>query len=243
MGFSIRVVEWATSTGLLLAIVGACNASSTDNSSDPEDGNDSSASGTSPSSSNSGSSTSAAGGGSNSSVTGSTNTGSGGGSSGSGGASTGSTGTTGSPTNGCDRAASVLRSCGLLSGGETGCDSVEVTATLECYVSCYEATSCANLEALLCTLELDPTFGNCLSACDANAPSFVCDDGTNIPEDWQCDGFGDCDDASDEVGCATFVCGDGTSVPPDFECDGFDDCVDGSDEAGCPTVAQITCPS
>jgi hypothetical protein len=78
-----------------------------------------------------------------------------------------------------------------------------------------------------------------LTACDTAAPSFVCGDGTRIAED---DGFSDCGDGSDEVGCATFACDDGTSVPAEFECDGYDDCIDGSDEVGSPTLAEIVCP-
>ena len=60
---------------------------------------------------------------------------------------------------------------------------------------------------------------------------FVCDDGEEIPADWENDGEEDCDDGSDESeGGDTFVCDNGEEIPADWVNDGEDDCGDGSDE-------------
>ena len=66
--------------------------------------------------------------------------------------------------------------------------------------------------------------------------TFVCDDGSEISADFECDGDLDCADDSDEAYCgtgATFLCDDGSEIEAAFECDGDLDCTDGSDEANC----------
>ncbi len=66
---------------------------------------------------------------------------------------------------------------------------------------------------------------------------FACADGVQtIRLDWRCDGFANCADVSDELGCgyALFTCADGTrTIRADWRCDGFINCVDRSDEGGC----------
>lgn len=73
----------------------------------------------------------------------------------------------------------------------------------------------------------------CMSgdACQEKASGFACDDGLNIPAEWKCDGWQDCDDGSDEHD----QCPDECTVPAWRECDGHNDCEDGSDERNCPT--------
>jgi hypothetical protein len=88
---------------------------------------------------------------------------------------------------------------------------------------------------------------------DACSPSsgavFICDNGEQIDADWQCDGWEDCEDGSDEVGCDSggssgvtpvielFQCDSGEMIDASWRCDGMEDCEDGSDEVGCPQMS------
>jgi hypothetical protein len=62
---------------------------------------------------------------------------------------------------------------------------------------------------------------------------FVCDNGEEIPADWENDGWEDCSDGSDEneeQAGGTFTCDNGEVIPASWENDGEEDCSDGSDE-------------
>uniref|UniRef100_G3PBR4 Low-density lipoprotein receptor class A domain-containing protein 3 n=1 Tax=Gasterosteus aculeatus TaxID=69293 RepID=G3PBR4_GASAC len=79
---------------------------------------------------------------------------------------------------------------------------------------------------------------------ECNIPgNFMCGDGKCVPGGWQCDGFPDCFDMSDEKGCPKvkskcaptfFACANGVHcIIGRFRCNGFSDCPDGSDEENC----------
>ncbi|XP_031713048.1 low-density lipoprotein receptor class A domain-containing protein 3 isoform X3 [Anarrhichthys ocellatus] len=82
---------------------------------------------------------------------------------------------------------------------------------------------------------------------ECNIPgNFMCGDGKCVPGGWQCDGFPDCFDKSDEKGCrnplvcseARFKCRNGHCVDRSFLCNGQDNCQDNSDEELCLTTAE-----
>uniref|UniRef100_A0A8C9U7N9 Sortilin related receptor 1 n=1 Tax=Scleropages formosus TaxID=113540 RepID=A0A8C9U7N9_SCLFO len=109
-----------------------------------------------------------------------------------------------------------------------------------------------------------PTTPGSLS-CSPN--HFRCGSGACIVNTWVCDGYADCPDGGDEIGCS--VGSNGTSAPgpvptPPFSpgrcsrgqfrcrwppvciadwkrCDGQRHCQDGSDEASCPTQGPLSC--
>jgi hypothetical protein len=69
---------------------------------------------------------------------------------------------------------------------------------------------------------------------------FTCDDGEQIPADWENDGEEDCDDGSDENNSGEqFTCDNGEQIPANYENDGYEDCADGSDENN--SGEQFTC--
>ncbi|TWW75595.1 Low-density lipoprotein receptor class A domain-containing protein 3 [Takifugu flavidus] len=81
---------------------------------------------------------------------------------------------------------------------------------------------------------------------ECNSPgNFMCADGKCVPGGWQCNGFPDCFDKSDERGCPKFkskcaptffACANGVHcIIGRFRCNGFSDCPDGSDEENCST--------
>ena len=68
---------------------------------------------------------------------------------------------------------------------------------------------------------------------DSGQDVFICDNGEEIPAEWENDGWEDCSDGSDENESGqggTFTCDNGEVIPASWENDGEEDCSDGSDE-------------
>ncbi|CAH1252758.1 TMPRSS9 [Branchiostoma lanceolatum] len=66
--------------------------------------------------------------------------------------------------------------------------------------------------------------------------TLTCGDGSCFPAHYRCDGYEDCGEGADELGCHCtdkYLCDNGVCVLPEYRCDGQDQCGDGSDEAGC----------
>jgi hypothetical protein len=121
-----------------------------------------------------------------------------------------------------------LAACGLLSDGPFRCYEPETDAD-RCEFACVTAASCPILWEFQCR-EAPGVLQNCLSLCR----TFVCADGSALPDSWQCDTEADCFDGSDELDCATFECGSGEVYVERAHCNLQEECADGSDEVGCP---------
>ncbi|XP_039290247.1 atrial natriuretic peptide-converting enzyme isoform X1 [Nilaparvata lugens] len=76
----------------------------------------------------------------------------------------------------------------------------------------------------------------------ANKPEcdkgFKCDKHRCIPADWQCDGYVDCEDQTDELKCSQcpggmIHCGGNKCIAQSHMCDGVNDCPWGQDERNC----------
>jgi hypothetical protein len=140
----------------------------------------------------------------------------------------------------CSGAAQRLRSCGLLSDGDDGCDRLDEQDEARCIFVCLQRATCDELETAICAggdVSDVPSVQACGAACTERS-GFRCRDGSGdvIPSDWECDTEADCADGSDEASCAgeLFTCdGGNTMIPLDWQCDAYPDCADASDEDGC----------
>jgi hypothetical protein len=132
----------------------------------------------------------------------------------------------------CDGFVGKLRGCGLLSAGSFDC---EVSAREgACVEQCIANYGCAQLENAFCT-ENSPLLREIALCAEDCEEQFRCGSGETFSASFQCDGYADCSDGSDEAGCPTYACADGEKVHAGARCTGYEDCRDGSDEAGCPT--------
>lgn len=87
--------------------------------------------------------------------------------------------------------------------------------------------------------------GNPTKKCTSS--QFMCENEECIQVSKKCDGVFDCEDKSDEAGCATkqlqnvtcssaqWACKNGICIPRNDRCNKIMNCEDGSDEMDCPT--------
>lgn len=102
---------------------------------------------------------------------------------------------------------------------------------LACAIVCYSGLGCAEMDALFIDDAPYPVaVSRCLWAC---SDGFECDGNPPNTAIRPCNGFIDCKDASDELGCSYFECDDGQLVSEGARCDDYDECMDGSDETDC----------
>lgn len=135
----------------------------------------------------------------------------------------------------------TLVACGLLTPGVFKPFSDTSDPFEACIAQCYAGGSCGELEGLICRNEV-ALADRCESEC-LQIHGHMCD-GMALGLLDVCDGFQNCSDNSDELGCPPpFMCGDGSQIAPTWQCDDRPDCADGSDELGCPSPATFQCDS
>ena len=79
------------------------------------------------------------------------------------------------------------------------------------FEACMAQASCEEAAIAVCEERLDAALGACVTSPSvslaleqclvASGESFVCANGEVVAESWICDGWDDCSDGSDEVGC------------------------------------------
>lgn len=135
----------------------------------------------------------------------------------------------------CAEATAHLRNdCEMLTDGPLSCVWYEPGSDFDaCVTDCLARLPCHDILMDRCDAREDAerTVVRCAEAC---VPRDFCRNGQPIEAADRCDGWTDCNDGSDEAGCAEFVCPDGLVLPHDWACDGSLDCEDGSDELTCP---------
>jgi hypothetical protein len=145
-----------------------------------------------------------------------------------------------SPTESCDRIMTKLGTCDTSDNYYFYC--YDDTSTYDkCLADCVETATCADVLASACDIYTSNSVYTCWTSCFDTA-YFLCDASYEVPEYWLCDGFTDCSDGTDEVGCPvtpTHTCpNDDYTYPDSYRCDGFNDCAtDGADELGCACLA------
>lgn len=155
----------------------------------------------------------------------------------------------GGGTGSCADALAKFTSCGFSfqPAGVNPCDSADAE-TDACSFKCFNQATCTQLTGLYCSATpptLQDAIVQCISQCEESKQGgeIACGTEEFYTAFDRCDGFADCSDGADEVGCATFACGDGTTTPVGNKCDGFSDCANGADEVGCPPEPELYCPN
>ncbi len=136
----------------------------------------------------------------------------------------------------CDGALAQLRECGLATEGTFQCEQAQGGA---CGFECFRAAGCDELSALVCGDSDTPMPGTPLFECIEACKTFVCTDGERRYPSVECDGWAQCADGSDEMGCTNlFTCENGSTIVDTLRCNAVSDCSDGSDEEGCNGLPQ-----
>jgi hypothetical protein len=113
----------------------------------------------------------------------------------------------------CGALKEKLENCSLFAAGGSvsGCTPPD-TLRETCQFRCALETGCEDLKSLVCSDgQVSGTYWGCMELCepldDSDPNEFQCASGEYVlPKSAVCDGYGDCYDGSDEIGCATLVC-------------------------------------